>query len=156
MKSIYILLLAAAFATACDNNINGSNEVKATVPVATPQTFPLTDTSKKATIAQPTLTTNSATATNPVASTNPPHGQPGHVCGPTGGAPISVSPSANATSTTPIMQPSANQPLQNSSAAQTPSLQLGTSNAKAGARLNPAHGQPGHDCNIEVGKPLKQ
>ncbi len=31
-----------------------------------------------------------------------------------------------------------------------------TIGSNAGAKLNPAHGQPGHDCSIAVGQPLKQ
>ena len=31
-----------------------------------------------------------------------------------------------------------------------------TESSKSGVKLNPAHGQPGHDCSIEVGKPLKK
>lgn len=160
MKAMYILFFAAFVTAACDNNINGSNEPKATVPFAAPPTLPFADSSKKATISQQTTTTfTPAPAVKPTAALNPAHGQPGHRCDIAVGAPLSATPSSSGivTNAAPVtVQPSSSQPVQNSSATKTPSLQLGTSNAQSGLRLNPAHGQPGHDCNIEVGKPLKQ
>lgn len=159
MKSTYILLLAATFAAACNNSIDGSNEVKTTLPVTPPTILSPTDTSKKSTVVPPTVTAGTA-STKPL-TLNPAHGQPGHRCDLAVGAPLS-----DATATSPLnvpgsvtatSQPSSGQPIQNISAAKTPLLQLeGSNTPQSGVRLNPAHGQPGHDCSIEVGKPLKQ
>ena len=71
---------------------------------------------------------------------NPEHGKPNHRCDLAVGAPLS-SPVQSA----PLQIP-----------AQTlPALPQPAGNASGTARLNPAHGQPGHDCAIPVGKPLK-
>ena len=72
---------------------------------------------------------------------NPEHGQPGHRCDIAVGAPLNGQASAG----TP-----ANQPVVTT----TPSA-AAPSNNSGTVRLNPAHGQPGHDCAVEVGKPLK-
>ena len=83
-----------------------------------------------------------ATTTNGVAL-NPAHGQPGHRCdipegAPLNSAPVSV-PASSAQPPLPSTAPVLSQP------------QPVNSNAK----LNPAHGLPGHDCSIPVGQPLK-
>jgi hypothetical protein len=76
---------------------------------------------------------------------NPPHGQPNHRCDIAVGAPLNSAPINKvvpAATTVPAQIVSPIQPLQN--------------NSNSTAKLNPAHGQPGHDCSIPVGQPLKQ
>lgn len=77
---------------------------------------------------------------------NPPHGQPNHRCDIPVGAPLNSkkaepttvkSTDIQTTTTTPIAVP------QNS-----------TSSTTVAAGMNPAHGQPGHRCDILVGAPL--
>lgn len=71
---------------------------------------------------------------------NPPHGQPGHDCNVAVGSPLNRSTNSfNAPAPTPVMPVTIN-PLQNASS--------------GGVRLNPPHGEPGHDCNVQVGQPL--
>ncbi len=70
---------------------------------------------------------------------NPAHGQPGHRCDISVGAPLNT-PAGGNTSTTPVQTQSA-----------TPIKMETTTNSGA---LNPAHGQPGHRCDITVGAPL--
>ncbi len=88
-----------------------------------------------------------ATTTTTVApGMNPPHGQPNHRCDIAVGALLTSAPTKKATTapavtTTPAQITSPIQPLQN--------------NTKSNAKLNPAHGQSGHDCAIAVGQPLK-
>jgi len=79
--------------------------------------------------------------------TNPAHGQPGHDCALPVGAPLKQNVNntqTNAvpaqTATVPTSQPATSQPV-----AQQPS---------SSKKLNPAHGQPGHDCAKPVGAPL--
>lgn len=77
---------------------------------------------------------------------NPAHGQPGHRCDVAVGAtmPKTAAPTTKtATSGSPVVPPI----LQNS-----PILPQSAPTVASG--LNPAHGQPGHRCDIEVGKPL--
>ncbi|MFN0255085.1 hypothetical protein [Pedobacter ureilyticus] len=81
--------------------------------------------------------------------TNPAHGQPGHDCALPVGAPLKQNISTSqataiptTTTTVPITaQPASSQPVAQQSS--------------SGQKLNPAHGQPGHDCAIAVGAPLK-
>ena len=84
---------------------------------------------------------------------NPAHGQPGHRCDIAVGQPLNSQAKTNTTlpasNTTPV-----NNPLPAQPAATQPSSPFpGTGTT---AKLNPAHGQPGHDCSIAVGQPLKQ
>ena len=90
---------------------------------------------------------------------NPSHGQPGHRCDIPVGAPLN-SPPANkqvATSTTNNAQsgtmtqnftvtPPASNPV--------PALLSTGEKPKVAEGMNPAHGQPGHRCDIAVGAPL--
>lgn len=92
-----------------------------------------------------TINTQPATQTTGKSSgkLNPEHGQPGHRCEIAVGAPLdgSVTPTTTTnTQTTPITVNT------------TPQNNSNTSNTNA--KLNPAHGQPGHRCDIAVGAPL--
>lgn len=98
---------------------------------------------------------------------NPAHGQPGHRCDISVGAPLNSAPTTaakpattnNATANiTPMATPTQNSPvvpaLQNTSIT-TPATTPATKPAAAfTGKVNPAHGQPGHDCKVAVGQPL--
>ena len=73
------------------------------------------------------------------AGLNPPHGEPGHDCAIAVGAPLTGGPSANAP-TAPTMS--------------FPTPTSAPAAVQGGPRLNPPHGQPGHDCAVQVGAPL--
>lgn len=74
---------------------------------------------------------------------NPPHGQPGHDCNIAVGAPLGGSsnvpanPGAQINTPAPVMT------------APLPVLSGGVT-----GKINPPHGQPGHDCGVAVGAPL--
>ena len=97
----------------------------------------------------------SVAAANPVVPTtaaapklNPAHGQPGHRCDISVGAPL---PDAGAAAQpTTVQTPTVTAPPTNNP---TPVLNL--PNSSAGIKINPAHGQPGHRCDIAVGAPIK-
>lgn len=78
---------------------------------------------------------------------NPEHGMLGHRCEIPVGAPLN---SAAGLQPTVSTQPAAQQP-----AAGPTISQPVKPNTSTKVRLNPAHGEPGHDCNIPVGEPLK-
>lgn len=77
---------------------------------------------------------------------NPAHGQPNHRCDIAVGAPLNSAPT-NATPTTTI-----------TSSKPTPAQTITTPGANiiTAPGMNPPHGQPGHDCSIAVGAPLKK
>lgn len=82
---------------------------------------------------------------------NPAHGQPGHRCD------IAVGAALPTEGSVPNLKlPTPNAPVLNTPAqpaAPTPAIQPGATTTVA-AGLNPAHGQPGHRCDIAVGQPL--
>ena len=72
---------------------------------------------------------------------NPPHGQPGHDCAIAVGAPLnSKGQTAPAQPVSPVGAPTLTVPAISTTA----------------PGLNPPHGQPGHDCSIAVGAPLRK
>jgi hypothetical protein len=90
-----------------------------------------------------TPTTIPAAATQQAApagiTLNPAHGQPGHRCDLAVGAPLNSTPNTTARTQTPVATTKA-----------VPATQA----APAGLKINPAHGQPGHRCDLAVGAPL--
>ncbi len=114
---------------------------------------------------QPVAKTAAPATTVTQKGMNPAHGQPGHRCDISVGAPLNSAPTAAKPSTpnaaaniTPISTPTQNTntavvpALQNTSIT-TPTPAAKTSTAFTG-KVNPAHGQPGHDCKVAVGQPL--
>jgi len=76
---------------------------------------------------------------------NPAHGQPGHRCDIAVGQPLNSKPAAKSgasTTATPVVNPTVSTPAK--------------SDGLFAKGLNPAHGQPGHRCDIAVGKPLNE
>lgn len=109
-----------------------------TSPISTPVTTPINISTDK--LSQPVTTT----AVGP--GMNPAHGQPGHRCDIAVGAPLNSKP------TTTTATPSTNTvtPI-NISSDQLAKTEVNTPVAPG---MNPAHGQPGHRCDIAVGAPL--
>lgn len=104
---------------------------------------------------------------------NPPHGEPNHRCDIPVGAPLNSAPANTARQTTnspaPTLAPrvsgsapsAANNPtaptIENAmrmNSGQTRSTAQTNNNTGTKPRLNPAHGQPWHRCDIPVGSPL--
>lgn len=115
-----------------NNNVSTTNIPPATVQSGQPVQAPA--------ISRPVTT--SAPTTTTAAGMNPPHGQPNHRCDIAVGAPLNSPPGKPNTTTAPAASPL--QPAQPASNVNV-----------AGLKINPPHGQPGHDCTVEVGKPLK-
>lgn len=112
------------------NTVNGDQPVITPAPVST----------------GPAITTKGSSAPNPA------HGQPGHRCDIAVGAPL------NSPATTPATTP-AQPKVQTVSSSPAPVVVTPTTSAAPAdpnVKLNPAHGQPGHDCAIAVGAPLKK
>jgi len=86
---------------------------------------------------------------------NPSHGQPGHRCDIPVGSPLN-SPVAKTAAATPAQSGSTSQSFTVTPPATenaVPAL-LSTEAPKVAEGMNPAHGQPGHRCDIAVGAPL--
>jgi hypothetical protein len=114
-------------------------------PVTQPAVKPLTI-NKMPTTAVPTP----APAVPTAKGMNPPHGQPGHRCDIAVGAPLNSKPAAPA----PAPQAQAT-PLPVTVNPNAPTIiPSEVKAAPTAAGMNPAHGQPGHRCDIAVGAPL--
>lgn len=101
-----------------------------------------------ATISQPTQIQEQRTAVNPSVGVNPPHGQPGHKCDVGANSNLNTAPPKVIPQTAPTLQ---GLPVMQQNNTITPS----TVSSGGTGKLNPAHGQPGHDCKVSVGQPLK-
>lgn len=107
-----------------------------------------------------------APASNTAVALNPEHGQPGHRCDLSVGAPLNSAPAVN---NTPVSNAKPGQifPLMNRTAGavnNAPDIPIQPVNIPPAntqpatnavtAGLNPPHGQPNHRCDISVGAPL--
>jgi hypothetical protein len=121
-------------------------------PATVPANMQAPSTQPQAVQVQPQQVTTATPA--PAATTakgmNPPHGQPGHRCDIAVGAPLNSAPTAakpqvtTSTSTPQVVSA----PAATTAASATPTV--------TAPGMNPPHGQPGHDCAIAVGAPLKK
>ena len=110
---------------------------------------------------QNVVTTTMAAPAKVAKGMNPAHGQPGHRCDIPVGSPLST-PVAKTTAATTTSTPQSGSVQQNftvtppaNNTAVPALLSTETGNTKAVAEgMNPAHGQPGHRCDISVGAPL--
>ncbi|MEO5983926.1 MAG: hypothetical protein ABIP80_00385 [Ferruginibacter sp.] len=165
VASLFIFLFIASCgnndAPSYDKTLSPANSAKAVTPLTIADTL-LSDSSTAAS----GIATSSATGllkknTTPQmvtlpsspgkfgAGLNPEHGKPGHRCDISVGAPLNSPPQKT---TNPQVSQVASSPVINSQ--QTKSV-TNAASITNGAKLNPAHGQPGHDCAVAVGAPLK-
>ncbi len=93
---------------------------------------------------------------------NPAHGEPGHDCAIAVGAPLNSAKSGASQSAQPVIQNINSGQIQPNAvtskpaAAPAPVMSIPNNKTPAGAsgKVNPAHGEPGHDCSKPVGEPL--
>ena len=96
------------------------------------------------------------------AGLNPAHGEPGHRCEIAVGAPLN-SPAGAAPAPTQVVTPPSGA-LSTPGGSPAPTITSSPAPVQAPAAtvtptaegMNPPHGQPGHDCAIPVGSPLKK
>jgi hypothetical protein len=125
--------------------------------VAQPPVVQQQPTTPVAPVIKPTVTPAPQPSATVAKGKNPPHGQPGHRCDIAVGAPLpagNAAPAASATPATPI-QINQSAPIVPALQANTAPANKTTSSATPGVKVNPAHGQPGHRCDIAVGAPLQ-
>ncbi|WP_207495194.1 hypothetical protein [Aridibaculum aurantiacum] len=162
-------ICAAATLTACSGNPPAYNEPVATQPMPMPGTAPAnafqTDSTGQTIVpvnpaagaqtvtAVPTPQQAPAQQAKAAKGMNPEHGQPGHRCDIPVGAPLN-SPVANTAQPQVQQVTPANQQVQVGPQI-TPIQPAKPALPTAGSgRVNPAHGEPGHDCAVPVGAPL--
>jgi hypothetical protein len=96
---------------------------------------------------------------------NPAHGEPGHRCDIAVGAPLNSPPGNPQNPGTPpsVMtmpqqgsMPSGQTNVGNSSPTTPVNVNPAGSQTTTAPGMNPPHGQPGHDCSVAVGAPLKK
>ena len=130
MKLLNLLFLALFALTfmACGND--AADQTQATETSTTVETPAVT-----------TPQSGAPTNTSGDVKLNPAHGEPGHRCEIAVGAPLDGAPAAAGQTQSPLIQ--TQQPATTPAAAQP-----------VAEGMNPAHGQPGHRCDIPVGAPL--
>jgi hypothetical protein len=158
-KVLSVVLIAFVFASCQNSAESEASEVATSDSIATvAAAAPAVVASDPAALNTPTVASSAPAAVPaPAASAmpsstgsaqvagglNPAHGAPGHRCDIAVGAPLS-SPLGNAAAGNAA-------PAVKLKPSQAP---VATQPGKAG-RINPAHGQPGHDCSVAVGALLK-
>ncbi|MDR2222528.1 MAG: hypothetical protein LBE34_07285 [Flavobacteriaceae bacterium] len=156
MKKRIILFatLSFAFLTACKDT---PKEEGTTAPIETQEAAPVDEHAGH----NHGPEGNSHGSQGAAAGSNPEHGQPGHRCDIPVGAPLDtpVQSGNNAmpvSSATPQASGSSEGPfLVNDAAKQRIQQEGGTTAAPSGTgKVNPAHGQPGHRCDVAVGAPI--
>jgi hypothetical protein len=141
--------------------VNNTPVNPATVPTTTTSTQPqvvtlggdpkkdqviTTTTQPVTTISQPVTTTSGNSGPNPA------HGQPGHRCDIPVGSPLNSKPTQPTQPTVVQSQPTTN--IQPTTTPFTPTPITPAQPTTVASGINPAHGQPGHRCDIPVGSPL--
>lgn len=136
--------LSVIILASCGQNEAGGGRMETattpqfTIPSATPVNNPVAP------------GTNTTAPIIPGGKLNPAHGQPGHRCDIAVGAPLPAT-----TGTLPVLNNPSATPIQNATAITPPVTQPQPAVATTVAKgMNPAHGQPGHRCDIPVGQPL--
>lgn len=92
-------------------------------------------------------------AANASTALNPEHGQPGHRCDIPVGSPLN-SPASGPQEISTQLNTGQIPETPAAKAGQNDELPTTTPATSGGKRLNPEHGQPGHDCAVAVGSPL--
>ena len=152
MKIIFRLLIPAtvlAFTACSEGDTNSGSTEAAQNNIPTQNNIPITSPAP-VTIQNTDTARNMSVASNPqTVALNPAHGEPGHRCDISVGAPLNSAPTAQSP-----------QPVQTVTPPPTtipaPAPVTAPAPTTTAAGTNPPHGEPGHDCSIAVGAPLKK
>jgi hypothetical protein len=150
-KSLIAFVCAGVMVSSCESS--GEKTASQSQTPSTQQATNPLPIVNPAPVTTPSGNTGSTTTTT-AAGMNPEHGKPGHRCDiPVGASlstpvqkpatnitPTTVTPPAPTVATAPMVTPT------NTTTSTTP--------ATVAPGMNPAHGQPGHRCEIPVGAPL--
>jgi len=128
-----------------------------TAPATTQQVQPVNSGTASGSVmtSQPQVTAQSYSTTAPTTATakgmNPPHGQPGHRCDISVGAPLNSAPKNTAGSATVTQATNVTPAMMN--VVEAPA-KTETTPVVTAPGMNPPHGQEGHVCGVAVGAPL--
>ncbi len=161
-KTLIFVTIASFFLYSCNNTTDSkepeSNAASDAVmqpsePTVSdaPVQVPAADTGGITTMPVSTTIAPPQPAASTAAGMNPAHGAPGHRCDIAVGAPLSSAPAANPASGTQVTAQPPSSPVITSS----PTINSQPV-VKTAPGMNPPHGEPGHDCAIAVGAPLKK
>ena len=162
--SAALLLSAFTFASCSEENAE-TTETETTVETSTQEAedealllnsmpaSPGVSGAQSASVVSPQAGAQSATkgstqAAKTAAGLNPPHGEPGHRCDINVGEPLNSAPN------TQTAAPAQTNPANTSGSPFITQPQSSPAPQGGSGRINPAHGQPGHDCAVAVGAPL--
>ncbi|MDQ3050463.1 MAG: hypothetical protein M3Q95_06220 [Bacteroidota bacterium] len=148
------------------DQISGEAPVESANPTADPSMQPsMHPTMHPDIVAAPAPSSSGNTNTGPL---NPAHGEPGHKCEIAVGAPLNSAPTTAPVTTNPVLPGPGQAPTTQkielpvtTGAAPAPGTIM-TAPAPSGTPtttapgMNPPHGEPGHDCAVAVGAPLKK
>jgi hypothetical protein len=146
VKFFLATITSVSILMSCDNNSGDSKTAaqSVTTPVNTPAT--ITPSGNQVQVNPGAVSTPVTASTKGV---NPPHGEPGHRCDINVGAPLDSKPNQIQTPTV------TSTPTVNAAPSITPTVIQQPAPVTASVPgMNPAHGQPGHRCDIAVGAPL--
>src|SRR5688500_16750188 len=153
MKHIlYTALFCFVILTSCEERDASGPGTMVTKPVSVPVTTPVATPSTTPANPGPVPVSN-VVATAASQKLNPAHGQPGHRCDIAVGAPLTEGPAQNAKAATPT-SPVINPAVQTAPTLQTKAAAPVVTTASVAPGINPAHGQPGHRCDVAVGAPI--
>ncbi len=153
MKHIlYTALFCFVLLSSCEERPASGPGAMATKPVSVPVTIPVTTPSTTPANPGPVPVSN-VVATTTSQKLNPAHGQPGHRCEIAVGAPLTDGPAQNAKAATPT-SPAINPAAPTAPTLQTKAAAPVLTTAAVAPGINPAHGQPGHRCDVAVGAPI--
>jgi hypothetical protein len=169
MKKLILSMSVIGFflLSACSNDDKTSNSTETTTDnVANPPVNVNTDAAPQE-IGTPPAEPMQIQTVNPPAPTttavgmNPPHGQPGHDCDIAVGAPLNSPKNKNTSQPPTVIQVDPNSSSQEitipaTNPGQPQVIQTPPPTGPTPPGMNPPHGQPGHDCAIPVGAPLKK
>ena len=168
MRTILIAAMISLLSANCgsddteEETASSSTEINTETPVVTspnnPVTVPNSITGSSNNSTAPVTTQTTSTGVKSGAGLNPAHGQPGHRCDIAVGAPLDSKPVTTTQSAPSVNVQPANSNPSNITVNGPPPANLvnnqPSSATTVGAGMNPAHGQPGHRCDIPVGAPL--
>lgn len=161
LSSIFLISFACSENKSSDENTNELQSQEIVSTIDTPATESSNEIASEETSQPVNEIIQQAAPNKPIQintgeALNPAHGEPGHDCAIAVGAPLnSAKPAATSApaQTSPVINPNP-APVPAPTSSPIMAVPSNTNPAGTSGKLNPAHGEPGHDCAKPVGSPL--